>query len=361
MKLTLLIQIFTIAVSSSAFAAVNTRSPIPISPSIEVDFADPSTPDLSDPRAIRIYTTAGEVLTWAKRDEPIAETLLSKPKYSRLSICHTDGSPLNEEAGEDAWDPTIFEGVLYAGAMTVPRGQSYARWPDDNWSRRTYPFTWNGECWVMRDEPLWGARPSRTTWIGHNYGHEFIRDDDGTLYVFYERVSDDSNGQPWKTEFFARKMTSPYRAAEKEIPIFKIPSKPWPSTRRYSGGALVEGPRPFRAGGKFLISFSAGEYASDNYGIHLLWSDKITGPYRPYMNGNGSDLKNFGKDLEKQIPLTWGAARATFFQSENQWWAVFHGIQRRSTDQDLSEGKRRLYIAPVQIRPQQDAPPRIAF
>jgi hypothetical protein len=99
-------------------------------------------------------------------------------------------------------------------------------------------------------------------------------------------------------------------------------------------------------GGHYFISFSGGDYNSAKYGIHLLIAENMLGPYRPYLNSVGTDLKDFGKDIEKQIPLTWGAGRAVFFEFQNQWWILFHGIPSRD-GKAPEDGKRNLFLAPV--------------
>lgn len=320
------------------------------------DFGDPSAPDFSQENKISVYTTGGFALIW-KGPNALNKFLTGQsPILEQLKIHHPDGTPFNDETGEDIWDPTIEislensqERILYGAVMSPTDDRKHGLWPHDNWNRRTFAFRLKNGKWIREANPLFGKVPEKETWIGHNYGHHFIKDDKAQSYVFYERVTEEKNGQPWKTELFAKKMKNSYTTTGPEISILKIPSRIWPSARRSFGGSLVEGPRPFFANGKYFVSFSAGEYASENYGIHLLKSDKIEGPYAPWMNENNSDLKDFGQEIEEKRKLTWGAARAAFFEIQGQWWTLFHGIDQKD-DRPIEDGLRNIFLAPVEIQ-----------
>ena len=56
-------------------------------------------------------------------------------------------------------------------------------------SRRTYAFVKTGDRWVQQANALF-FEPSINGWLGHNYGHQFIYDEFGRLWIFYERVSE---------------------------------------------------------------------------------------------------------------------------------------------------------------------------
>jgi Glycosyl hydrolases family 43 len=325
-----------------------------------LDFGDPSPPDFSQKNIIHVYTTGGFVLSW--RGANALENFLSgkSATVEQLKIFHPDSTPLNVEAGEDVWDPTIEaslenprERVLYGSVMSPVSGKSDAQWPQDNWSRRTYAFHLENNRWIREDEPLIEKLPRSATWLGHNYGHQFIKDQRGQTFVFYEKVTEERAGLPWKTEIFAKKMKDSWSTTGEEISILKVPSSPWPSSRRSFGGSLLEGPRPFFSQGKYFISFSAGEYASANYGIHLAWSERIEGPYNPVLERN--NLKDYGQQIETKRKLTWGAARASFFEVNGIWWTLFHGIDQVS-DGPIEEGRRNIFLAPVEIQPQGRGP-----
>lgn len=322
-----------------------------------IDFADPSAPDFSDKNTVKIYLTAGEVLEWKTSEFPHG-----RPTHRRFQLHHPSGKNLNEDAGEDAWDLNVIHWsadltVAYASVMNAPLGMAHASWPEDNWSRRVYAFTKEGRKWVRAPHPLFDAVPEEPTWLGHGYGHDFLQDEHGT-YAFYEKVTEEREGHPWRTDIFARRMVNAFEADDQEISILNLKKKSWPAVRRSFGGKLAEGPRPFRVGNHYFISFSGGDYNSENYGIHLLVAKKALGPYEPYLNAAGMDLKDFSKDLEKKIKLTWGAGRAVFFVWQDEWWILFHGIPSENGEAP-EDGKRNLFLAPVDFENLDSAQPTV--
>jgi hypothetical protein len=312
-----------------------------------IDFGDPSTPDFSEPGKVSIYTTGGFVLTWKSRQDFLTG---QSAKLSTLKVAHPDGTNLSEEFGEDIWDPTIEvingERILYGGVMTPTENRKNAVWPDDHWNRRTYAFRLRGHRWIRDEKPLWGPTPKEPSWIGHNYGHHFFTNDDGETFVFYEQVTEEKNHQPWKTEIFARKINGAFQTSSQEISILKIPQKPWTASMRDFGGSLIEGPRVFTEAGRYFITFSAGDYMSDDYGINLMSSSQLTGPYRPHLDDQ-KDLKNYGSSIEANRNLTWGAGRAAIFKMDGNWWGLYHGIDEREAE---AEGKRNVFLSPVKVQ-----------
>ncbi len=322
---------------------------------MERDFGDPSTPDFSDSSHVRVYTTGGDVLIWTSDSTRSAKNKFlegAPPRHERLVIAHHDGFTLLDEllSGEDAWDPTVEyhdgQPILYAGVMSPRPNESNAFWPEDHWSRRTFAFDWRNDRWVMRANPVFGKLPTQPQWLGHNYGHHVVVDDKDRRWMFYERVSEERHGRPYKTELFARRLNHSEGLVGKEVAILKIPSAPWTHSVREDGTLLIEGPRVLKFADGYLLSFSAGDYFSDHYGIHLAWSKKLTGPYKPYLNSKGNDLKNFATVINKQIPMTWGPARAAFFVEDEQLWMLFHGIEKASWI-PTPDGKRDVYLAPM--------------
>ena len=305
------------------------------------DFGDPSLPYVSGNK-VEVYTTNGLVLTWKKIDD----LLSGKPaKLSHLKTYQPDGSLIT-----DIWDPTIDDGVLYGGVLTPPPGH---RGDDDSafrWNRRVYAFRNVNGKWIREPQPLLGPLPKEFTWIDHSYGHHFITDKNGVRYMFYERVSEHRNNLPWKTEIFARRMKDAFTLEGPEVQILKL-KKDWPSIRRSFGGVLAEGPRPFYSNGLYFISFSAGDYTSDDYGIHLMASKNILGPYEPYLNKEKSDLVDFSAALDEKLPLTWGGGRAVFFEAKGKLWTMFHGIRMNG---EVNREKRNVWLSPVSISDCQD-------
>lgn len=301
-----------------------------------LDFGDPSPPHFLENK-VQVFTTGGYILSWKNIDDFLTGKAAT---LSQLKLFHPDGSPFWERFGEDIWDPTIENGVLYGGVMAPRKGHIHAHEDHDGWSRRVYAFRNVNEKWVREKDPLSGPVPDQPTWLGHSYGHHFI---DG--YMFYEKVTEEKNNSPWTTEIFARKMKDPFHLTGPEIPILKL-KHDWSRARRSFGGKLVEGPRPFFHNGIYFISFSAGDYTSDDYGIHLMASKNLLGPYEPYLTKDKKDLKDFAEGIEKQMPLTWGGARAAFFEAKGKHWALFHGIKDNG---ESTKGLRNVWLSPVTI------------
>jgi hypothetical protein len=59
------------------------------------------------------------------------------------------------------------------------------------------------------------------------------------------------------------------------------------------------------------------------------------------------DLKDFSYLIEDELKLTWGAGRAVFFEYENRWWMIAHGIPQPFNGAD---GHRQLFLTPVDPR-----------
>ncbi len=122
-----------------------------------------------------------DILTWKNIDD----LLSANPAIvSTLKLKHPDGSPFWEKFGEDIWDPTIENGILYGGVMSLRGNRIHAHEDHDGWSRRVYAFKNVNAFWVREKLPLSGPLPESPTWLGHTYGQHFI---DG--YMFYEKVT----------------------------------------------------------------------------------------------------------------------------------------------------------------------------
>ena len=252
--------------------------------------------------------------------------------------------------------------VLFGRVMLPPPGQSHAHFDQDNINRRTYGFQLKNQKWIRNLEPLNELFPP-TGWLGHNYGHQFITAKNGDLWMFYERVSEVLNDAPLKTEIFARRFTPPAILKGPEIQIFRIPSTPFPAVVRTNGNLLAESPRPFsvrlRHRSYYFVSFSSSDWGSDHYGINLLWSDAIDGPYQPILNSHRHDLKDFGVKIRTEHALTYGPGRGSFFQdAKGHWWVIFHAatLEARRNVQAAPNSRfeelilHNFFVAPVRIR-----------
>lgn len=325
------------------------------------DFADPSEPRFTKDE-VSILVTGGRRLVWRKSNAISGEKRFfsgESPEIEPIRICHRDGTEISEDFGEDIWDPTMHGNFLYGSIMTPTSGNQHAIWPADAASRRVYPFRLLSECWTRSETPLVAAW-NNDGWVNHNYGHSFLKADDGREWVFYERVNDDTGNLPLKTALFAKILRTPERTDENETSIFDFKLGQWPTLARENGGVLAEGPRPFKFANGYLISFSGGDYWSNSYGIHLLWSKNINGPYAPFTTPDGRDLKDFGATLRQTLNLTWGPARAVFFERRGRWYALFHAV-KKPFNPKVQEGYRQLFLAEVTIESSSGQAPQITF
>jgi beta-xylosidase len=231
---------------------------------------------------------------------------------------------------------------------------------DDNWNRRVYAFSkdWKHR-WIRNSRPI--IVEPVDSFLGHFYGHQFIKDEKGHTYVFYEKV-DQLNEQgdfPLKTEIFARKMISPFQSSNDEITILTLGDPIYPSAKR-KDDALIEGPRPFKAviHGKtfYFIGFSSGQYTLNTYGINLAVSKNLLGPYRTYLKADSSDLMDLGINLRKQYQFGQGPGRPAFFQDpQKKWWVLFHASEPSSHD------IRHIFLAPVSFAIGQNGIPSVTI
>ena len=333
----------------------------------KIDISDPSLPFDDQKGTLTVYGSG--ITSWSADTAAHAWKRFLRgetPTWQPLDLYYENGLPLQASAfGEEAWDVTIehFDGltesIVYGGVMKPRPGQDHALYPIDNPSRRTRSFQMVNGHWTENSHSIF-TDFGEMDWLGHNYGHQFFKDDDGTLWMFYERVSTVTNGDPTKTEIFARRFTPPTTLYGEEVAVFKIPTVPYPAVVRATGNLLAEGPRPFVAhvnGQKFyFVSFSSSDWASNRYGINILWSRKVEGPYLPVLNQDQSDLLDLGADLRAHHALTFGPGRASFFQDpDSKWWCIFHASRLpHSTSSQTDAGEdgsfqRNYFLAPVRI------------
>jgi hypothetical protein len=328
--------------------------------------ADPFVDVMPDGR-VQIYGTFENYLEFASLDD-----FLRGGDFTAHRI------PADESfADEGSWDQLIHRWpdgseVLYGGMMTPTEGRTHSRWPADNWNRRIYAFTRGaGGAWTRRPVPLFnpvadGAQPRM---IGHAYGHHFktvTRQVKGRkvseTWLFHEEVVAE---QPLRTEIFARKMLDPFTASRHKVKIVGTEWHGQPIGQRSNGELLVEGPRPFEAtlGGQeySFVSFSSGDFNSDNYDIHFAWrkGDGI-GPHTPYVDRAGGkvSLRGFAGDLKKRYGLSWVGRAHVIRDRAGQYWAVFHGVDKAIRPEvdytrpngELGRFQRNIFAVPMEIR-----------
>jgi hypothetical protein len=290
-------------------------------------------------------------------------------------------------SNEASWDHLIHrwpggEEVMYGGVITPTDGRTKASFPADNWTRRIYAYRKDAAGkWVLDRRPLFNdvAPGQRPSFLGHSYGHHFrthTRIVDGKpvteTWLYHEEVVAE---QPLRTEMFARRMLSPYRASSRKVKILGVDPVGAPEIgRRSSGDYLVEGPRPFEVtidGEPYsFVSFSSGDYSSDNYDINFAWRKGGTpGLHTPILDPRSPTprLKGFGQALKARYDLSWLGRAHVIRDARGTYWAVFHAVDKRVlADHDytrpagnIDEFQRNTYAVPLRFGKAADGTPEI--
>lgn len=335
----------------------------------EPDLADPSPPEQLPDGRIRVTGTASNraadcsatqgvnAAVWPswtaflRGDNPARELI-------RLYQYTADGQLTELNQDETPWDITIEswagQEVLWGGAMIPTRRRDHAVLWEDNWTRRVWPFIRDSEGrWIRAPQPLFGAAPdqdSAPSFQDHSYGHQFISDEAGGRWVFYERVSEANGLWPGRTDIYARRMVSAIRASDEEHFILSAGNPAMRTAVRAAGDQLVEGPRPVRIAVQgevfYLLGFSAGDFRSTTYGIHFAVSRHLLGPYRPYLTADRGDFLDLGKNIRERYGLSWGPGRPALFQDPaGEYWILFH-----ATQPSVLGDFRNVYLAPIEMR-----------
>ena len=337
--------------------------------------ADPFVDVRPDGR-VHVYGTFENYLDFASLDD-----------FLRGGSFHVRRIPAHESFAQEAsWDQLIHRWpdgseVLYGGMMTATEGRERPRWPADNWNRRIYAFTRDAQGnWQRRPVPLFNPVPegAKASMIGHAYGHHFktvARRVTGKTvsetWLFHEEIVSE---HPLRTEIFARKMLDPFTASPRKVRILGTEWEGQPIGQRAGGDLLVEGPRPFEArlGGQdySFVSFSSGDFNSDNYGIHFAWrKGSGIGPHTPYVDRARGvvKLRDFATDLKKRYGLSWVGRAHVIQDAGGRYWAVFHAVDKAIRPEvdytqpngELGKFQRNIYAVPMQIRLGKSGAPEI--
>ena len=335
----------------------------------EFDFRAPADPyvDVLPDGRVQVYGTFENYLEFASLDD-----FLRGGAFAVRRIQSADSF-----ADEASWDQLIHRWpdgseVLYGGTMTPTEGRARPRWPADNWNRRIYAFTRDREgAWVRRASPLFNPVPEggQPSMIGHAYGHHFktvTRRVKGRrvteTWLFHEEIVSE---HPLRTEIFARRMLDPFTASARKVKILGTEWNGQPIGQRSNGDLLVEGPRPFEArlnGQDYsFVSFSSGDFNSDNYDIHFAWrKGSGIGPHVPYVDRAGGRvvLRGFAADLKKRYGLSWVGRAHVIRDGGGNYWAVFHGVDKAIRPEvdyskpngELGRFQRNIFAVPMEIR-----------
>jgi hypothetical protein len=322
--------------------------------------ADPFVYTRPDGR-VEIYGTGPNVLEF----ERIDDVLRGGPYRTRRIDAKED---LGWDALIHRW-PVAGE-VLYGGLATGTGRRTRPRWPQDNWTRRIWPFVRDvvSRRWTRQARPLFGAvAPDETPrMVGHAYGHHFKKVGDET-WLFHEEISRE---RPLVTELYARRMLDPFTASEDKVKLLGVGDPPRLGARA-NGEYLLEGPRPFEArlGGETIhfITFSSGDFFADNYDIHFAWRrDGPIGEYTPILDREGR-LAGAAADLKLKYGLSWCGRAHVVEDSRGRPWAVFHAAEKRILPErdysgrgtDLRGIRRQLFAAPLELALSSEGTPTV--
>jgi len=274
------------------------------------------------------------------------------------------------DADRDRLPPRV---VWYGGHMRPhgAEGGAPPQWPRDNYSRDVFAFTEEEPGrWISRAESIFHERGDwprpAGSYLGHRYGHQIVTPDDGRPAVFFEEVTATRpDGMPTVTKIFMDRMKTPFSAEGKPVelmsPVNPRTGKPWPSTVREDGSALVEGPLYFRfhqGGSEWeAIGFSAGSYYASytmNFAARKTSDGRKGRPYRPDLTDARDDLRDAGAGLRAVLGLYGGPGRPSVIvdrdgmavtDSGGDLQVLFHGYRRNSP-----RATRSVYLARLRIR-----------
>ena len=333
------------------------------------DLADPSIPTELKDKSIRVTGSGWGSLNWDGWDSFLRG---AQPAWVHHDYALPNGELMNDE--EYPWDANIENiggtEILYGGAITSRTGNpstTHARFEPDHLTRRVYPFTRDSRGWWVRSAKSLFGMPDKSNWIGHNYGHQFIQDDEGKWWVFYEKVDDVSiNGGPNRTEIFATTMLDAFNADSSSPvasrPVISVGSPYFPATNR-GVDQLSEGPRPARVTIKnkdfIVVGYSSSGWQTPKYSLNFaaVESKKIGSAYHPQLTADKSDLLDVGLQIKKRYGMTWGPGRPALFQDPGKnWWVLFHARY-----EGMPKDYRNIYLAPVEMKLGSDGYPKVSL
>ena len=131
--------------------------------------------------------------------------------------------------------------------------------------------------WVLASEIVCGPDPNASS---AGYDLEAVRDEDGTIYLLYV------GGVPGRQggRIMAQRMLDPYQVDRSFTPRPIMSPEGYRSEDRNPGYIqLVEGPRIAKMGGKYVLTYSVGDFRDyegvpNNYKIGVAYSDVLIPP-----------------------------------------------------------------------------------
>ncbi len=116
-------------------------------------------------------------------------------------------------------------------------------------------------------------------------------------------------------------------------------SQPWEAN-------LVEAPSMITAAGKYVLFYSANDWATPNYAIGVAVCDSVTGPCTKPLDGPWLSSIDFYS----------GPGGQEFFDADGRIWMVHHGFM---PGQASSDGTRRLYLDALEFTGDNPIPRRV--
>ena len=117
-------------------------------------------------------------------------------------------------------------------------------------------------------------------------------------------------------------------------------SQPWETDPKYPNAKIAEGPFAIKVGNTWALTYSANDCRSQNYGIGLLTSNSLAGPWK----------KQDNSPIFQNAYGMMGTAHHAFFRDKHgRLHIVFHA--HNSPEQ---MGPRLLYIARAKFKQRRD-------
>ena len=118
------------------------------------------------------------------------------------------------------------------------------------------------------------------------------------------------------------------------------------------------------------MSFSSGDFNSDNYDIHFAWrKGSGIGRHIPYVDRVGGTvrLRGFAAGLKKRYGLSWVGRAHVIRDGDGRYWAVFHGVDKAIRPEvdysrpngELGRFQRNIFAVPMEIRLGRSGAPEI--
>ena len=159
-------------------------------------------------------------------------------------------------------------------------------------------------------------------------------DDDGTPWLFFARLIDGN------TIYSARMNDSLTHVLPETVQYVTSVSQPWETDPKYPDAKIAEGPFAIKVGNTWALTYSANDCRSQNYGIGLLTSNSLAGPWK----------KQDNSPIFQNAYGMMGTAHHAFFRDKHgRLHIVFHA--HNSPEQ---MGPRLLYIARAKFKQRRD-------